>query len=200
VKYEVCVGVDVCAYGTQTFEADSDEAAIAKAKDILENNMPVLEPEWDTQDKDRIVFVRKGDEENGEWIAENIELCPDPLHDNAYRLLQTLKLVESAFASYEEVVKDGVVLLGIVRATIEAAEGKESARNCDANAELIVRAAHSHEALVKALEAIYNDADRTLDDDNEDGPQLDVWGMLASIRDEAQEALAQVKRKVQAHE
>jgi hypothetical protein len=91
VKYEVCVGVDVCAYGTQTFEADSDEAAIAKARDIAENNMPVLHPRWGSQENDRIVFVRKGDEVSGEWIAENIELYPDPLHDNAFRLLQAAR-------------------------------------------------------------------------------------------------------------
>ena len=100
MKYEALLAHDISCYATIEFEAESDEAAVVKARRLLsledKDGDISYDPEWSGLWNERIVLVEKIDDGKHECVAEDIDLNPNPLHDNALTLLQAAKEAEEA--------------------------------------------------------------------------------------------------------
>lgn len=136
MKYEVCYGQDVPAYGDLTIEADSDEKAVAEARaawaDERATEIEWDSPQWDLADDGRIVSIKRQDEDGA--FAEAIDLEPDPLLDNAHRLLELCRYIDYSIGGDpdEEYADDEVLDIRVtgasvkqIKAAIAACEGRE---------------------------------------------------------------------------
>jgi len=97
MKYEALLAHDVSSYATVEIDAETDEAAIEDAKRMHREDTLNFSVEWDGVWNERIVHVAPvvgGKPDHSHHIAEGVSLSPDPLHDNAFALLQAAKAVK----------------------------------------------------------------------------------------------------------
>jgi hypothetical protein len=95
VKYQALLAYNISCYVTIDFDAQDNDAAVDEAMRQLEGRSEyglVFYPEFGEEFGDRIVeVVRITQDEGPVCVAEDIDLDPNPLTDNAFRLLQAAK-------------------------------------------------------------------------------------------------------------